>query len=182
MQQASTLTTMDIDLLVPDKNKVKTGADVPEILKRLNFIEDPKINGLIKYENADLGLDFLTELKGKEQKDVIEIEKLKINAEPLRFMDILGDNNINVHFDNLEINIPEPAAFVLNKFITSQRRPKKEKREKDIKTAKEYYYILIKDENERKKLKDIFNGFPKGWQNTLKKIFLENGIDKKDFE
>ena len=144
MHQTSTLTTMDIDLLIPDKNKVKMEADVPAILKKLDFIEDPKNNGLIKYGNSELGVDFLTELKGKAQKDVIEIEKLKVNAEPLRYMDILSNNKIKVHFDNFEFNVPEPAAFVLNKFIASYKRKNKEKRAKDIKTAIEYYNILIK--------------------------------------
>ena len=40
MQQASTITTMDIDFTVPDKNKVKTEANVPEILKGIGFTEE----------------------------------------------------------------------------------------------------------------------------------------------
>jgi hypothetical protein len=58
MQQASTITTMDIDFTIPDKNKVKTEADVPAILKGIGFTEEIKRNSLVKFENPDLELEF----------------------------------------------------------------------------------------------------------------------------
>ena len=53
MQQASTITTMDIDFTVPDKNKVKIEANVPEILRGIGFTEEIMRNGVVKFERLD---------------------------------------------------------------------------------------------------------------------------------
>ena len=54
--------------------------------------------------------------------------------------------------------VPQPAAFVINKFITSQRRKDPAKKEKDLQTAKEIGEYILGNENQKKLMRDIFNG------------------------
>ena len=73
----------------------------------------------------------------------------------------------------VEIKVPEPAAFILNKFFISDRHINKEKAKKDIQIAKEFLNLLLSDDRQRENLKIIFKIFPEGWKKTLRKIFLK---------
>ncbi len=66
--------------------------------------------------------------------------------------------------------MPEPAAYVLHKFIVSGRRNKTFKREKDIETARQIGEYLLEHENQRKKMREIYLGMPEKWKKDLMKI------------
>jgi hypothetical protein len=70
--------------------------------------------------------------------------------------------------------VPKPAAFVVNKLITSQRRKDKWKQQKDRITAKEFGEYIIADHEQKDLLKEIFQNLSpklkKSILNDLKEI------------
>ena len=58
-----------------------------------------------------------------------------MNAQRLRFLELLEENTITVIFYGLEINVPHPVNFGLHKLIISQRRRNEDKRLKDLYAA-----------------------------------------------
>lgn len=75
---------------------------------------------------------------------------------------------MTIRAGDLKITLPEPAAYVLHKFIIGRRRLKKEKGEKDLNSAKEIGEFLLDDPEQRKKLRDIFDSLPRKRQNKIK--------------
>jgi hypothetical protein len=75
---------------------------------------------------------------------------------------------MTIRTGNLKVTLPEPAAYVLHKFIIGRRRLKKEKGEKDLNAAKEIGEFLLGNPEQRKKLRSIFESLPRKWQNKIK--------------
>ena len=70
--------------------------------------------------------------------------------------------------------MPDPAAYVLHKFIISEKRLKEDKREKDLIAAKEIGEYILKDKKYCNRLLEIYENLPKKWQKTLKQNIKEN--------
>jgi len=105
--------------------------------------------------------------KGKGNDDFYEVRALSVKAVQLRYLGLLENNSIKVKFHDLFLNIPEPAAFTLHKYIISGRRKNKIKAEKDLETAKEMSDFLLTQEEERIKIIRIFKSLPAGWKKSI---------------
>jgi hypothetical protein len=77
----------------------------------------------------------------------------------------------------MTIIVPEPAAFVLHKFIISGRRIEAGKKKKDLETAFKIGGLLASNAKYKKRMTEIYYSFPKGWQATLNKIFRKYSLD-----
>lgn len=162
--------TLDIDFLVPNPPKVKKEINIPEILETLGFIaEHSYTTGYTKYVHPELELEFLTPdlSKGKGNKPYL-ISKLHINAQGLRYLNLLQSNTMKIKYKNVEVRIPEPSAYVLHKFIIFERRTKKDKKIRDLQAAKDIGEFLLQNKKQKKKLQDIFTSLPRKWQATIK--------------
>jgi len=161
--------TLDIDLLVPNPPRIKKEVNIPKVLKSLDFIALPhSMTGLITYEHPELKLEFLTpDLgRGKGSKPY-DIPKLHINAQGLRYLNLLQAHTIRIKYKTLYVRVPEPVAYVFNKFLVFKKRKKKEKMEKDLQTAKEIGEFLLKNKKQKIKLRTIFATLPQKWQTTI---------------
>lgn len=158
--------TLDIDFLIPNPPKIKKEINIPEILKKLDFtpISD-YITGYIKYAHPELELEFLTpDLgRGKSEKPYI-IKKLHIKAQGLRYLNLLQSHIMKIKYGDIIVQIPEPTAYVLHKFLISYKRSKIDKKKRDLQVAKNIGEFLLKDKDQKKKLKRIFTSLPKKWQ------------------
>ncbi|OGS45728.1 MAG: hypothetical protein A2539_07790 [Elusimicrobia bacterium RIFOXYD2_FULL_34_15] len=76
--------------------------------------------------------------------------------------------------NNLTVNVPEPSAYVLHKFIICQRRTKVEKKEKDLASAVEIGEYLMTNNKHRVRLKDIFSSLPDKWKKKIINILDKN--------
>lgn len=167
--------TLDIDFLIPNPRNIKKTIDIPKILESLDFIPMRNhMTGNTKYAHPELELEFLTPDLGRGHgSKPYEIPELHINAQGLRYLSLLQVHVTTVKYRNSKVRLPEPAAYVLHKFIVFERRTKKEKRERDLKAAKDIGEFLLKDAKQRVKLKTIFAALPKKWQarimNNIKK-------------
>jgi hypothetical protein len=163
--------TADLDLLVPNPPRIHKDVDVSLILEELGF--DRKVSlldGYEKYVQPDLEVEFLTPERGRGRGKPYTIDKLHINAQGLRYLDLIQSHAMKTSYNGISINVPEPTAYVLHKFIVSDRRKKPFKREKDIETARQLGEYLLDQEKQRNKMRDIYLSIPEKWKKDLIKI------------
>ena len=163
--------TADLDFLIPNPPRIHKDVDVSLILEGLGF--DKKLSllhGYEKYVHPDLEVEFLTPEKGRGRDKPYTIDKLHINAQGLRYLDLIQSYIMKTVYNGISINVPEPTAYVLHKFIVSGRRKKSFKREKDIETARQLGEYLLEQEKQRKKMHEIYVDMADKWKRDLMRI------------
>ncbi len=88
---------------------------------------------------------------------------------------MLQHHIITVSYHDMPVKAPEPAAYVLHKFIVSQERKDFGKREKDLRIAGDIGEFLIHRTDQRKRFYDTFNELPSKWQKTLLNVLNMSG-------
>ncbi|MBL7072644.1 MAG: hypothetical protein ISS33_02540 [Candidatus Omnitrophica bacterium] len=148
LKNVSALRTRDMDFLVPLDAKFKTSVDVVALLKDLDFKEKfVGQEGYIRLVHVYLTLEFLVPEKGRGSDKPHKLPKLGLNAQRLRFLDMLTEETIQVEFEGTKVIIPHPVNFALHKLLICTRRSgsnKKEKSEKDKRVAIQILDSLIK--------------------------------------
>ena len=169
IKYAPVLKTRDIDLLVPHPSAISVKTNVAELLKDLGFVvgfDAPQ--GYIRLEHPGLIVEFLTIEKGRPSDKPYPLPKLGVNAQPLRFLEILASNTITAKIKDFSVTLPHPANFALHKLLISQRRSNRQKEEKDRDAAVQILEALI-SKNEQDTIKKVFLSLPARWQNKIKK-------------
>jgi hypothetical protein len=171
-----TVRTLDINFLIPNPPKIKKEINIPKILENLNFKPIQSYpTGYTKYTNPELELEFLTPELGRSKGDKLyKINKLHVSAQGLRYLNLLQSYTLKIKTGDIKVILPEPAAFVLHKFIIFERREKQEKMMRDLNAAKNIGEFLLKDSKQKSKLKEIFNSLPKKWKRRIEKNIKDN--------
>ena len=170
--------TRDIDFLVPLPSKIKATIDIPNLLKDLGFVIGYKGNkGYIKLEHPDLVIEFLVPEKGRGIDKPYALPQLGLNAQTLRFLDLLAENVIQVKIQDIPVKLPHPVNFALHKMIIFQRRKNPEKIEKDKDAAVNILKALI-HKGEANVIKNVFNSMLPKWQKKIIKG-LEQAEEKE---
>lgn len=124
--------TRDLDFLFPTPFRYKGHIDLFELLKDLGFIVVHKgREGYITLQHPDLILEFLAPDRGKGADTPVKIKQLGINAQSLRYLDILLMNPIRIMFEDISVTVPHPANFAFHKLLVAKRRRDQEKGQKD---------------------------------------------------
>lgn len=163
--------TADLDFLVPNPLRIHKDVDVSVIFDELGF--DRKVSlleGYEKYVHPDLEVEFLTPERGRGKSKPYTIDKLHVNAQGLRYLDLIQNHTIKTSYKGVSINVPEPSVYVLHKFIVSDRRKKQFKREKDIESARQLGEYLLEQNKQRKRMLEIYRSMPEKWRRDLLKI------------
>ena len=158
-EYVTSITTRDVDLLVPLPLNIKVKVDIENLLQDLGFIlsfSGPQ--GYIKLEHPDLSLEFLVPERGAGLNKPFKLPQLGLNAQSLRYLNLLTTKIINVEINGFKINLPHPAVFALHKLIISKERINKDKGEKDQEAAIRIIRALL-DKGEAEKLKLFFLSF-----------------------
>jgi hypothetical protein len=98
------------------------------------------------------------------------VTALKIVAQGLRYVSLAEQYAVGMTYNGLPIRVPEPAAFVLLKFLTSEERKDLSKRERDISTASQLAEFLLERPAQFVKLSEVFASMPKRWQTKILSI------------
>jgi hypothetical protein len=166
--------TSDVDFLITNPNKGRPERDVPAALMELGFITQHSfLSGWTKYVHKDLELEFLTPKRGTGAVQTLSIKPLKLEAHTIRFLDFLQDHAIAVTHAGFTVRVPEPAAYVLHKFLINPRR-NEIKRGKDLETITKLSAYMVRREGERERFCILFAAMPKGWQKTILKVTKEH--------
>lgn len=175
------LRTQDIDFLIPNPFQGKEHEDFIQQLEGLGFNHDFKRDGSLYLWNAELKIEFITPEKGRGVDSSIKINKLGINAIPLRFVGFLLDRPITIIDNRIKIRVPNPANFCLHKLIIASRRRKIDKGLKDLQQA-----ICTSSIVGREDMQKLFRTLPRGWRQpilrTLEKAEKELPLLREEVE
>lgn len=172
------LKTRDMDLLIPRPTAIKANVDVPELLKDLGFVVGfTGSKGYIRLEHPQLIVEFLVPEKGRPSDKPYSLPQLGLNAQPLRFLDFLGQHTITTTVEGLMIILPHPANFALHKLLVLTRRPTTEKQTKDKEAAIRILKALI-DKSQAHLIRNVLHTMPRRWQGKVKKQ-LADFVEKK---
>lgn len=160
--------TRDIDFLVPLPPKFKHKTDIPGKLQELGFIINFKgEGGYIRLDHPELIVEFLIPEIGKGHEKPYPLPDLALNAQPLRFLSFLSEHSITVKYEDMNLKLPNPIAYVLHKLIIFGRRKSKDKADKDRTQAINLLNFIIQNGGNRKEIKTIFGTMHKKWQKTV---------------
>ena len=140
----TSLTTRDMDLLIPRPRAIKAKVDVAELLKDLGFVVGfTGSQGYIRLEHPQLIVEFLVPERGKGSDRPYSLPQLGLNAHALRFIEFLSQDIITSKIGSIKVTLPHPANFALHKLLVMGRRPKAEKQAKDKEAAIKILNALI---------------------------------------
>lgn len=159
--------TMDIDILCPQHLKHKK-VDLSREFESLGFelyFDYPSM--LTKLIHPEIEIEFMVNKIAEGNVNPVKIDKLSVYATALRFLSILEDNILIISFDEIKVKTPMPSAFVLHKFIISQRRKEKLKAQKDIENATDIGEYILEIDEQRLLLKNVFESLHPKWQKNI---------------
>jgi hypothetical protein len=159
----SALRTRDIDFLIRTPPKIKANVRMAELLKDLGFIPDISGEGYVRLSHPELIIDFLVAEKGRGSDKPYPVKALGIRAQPLRFVSLLSDDTIVVNNHGMDLVLPHPINYALQKLIISNRRVKKDKQAKDRLQAVEVLREVI-ERGGAGKARIKFQSLPVGWR------------------
>lgn len=162
----SALRTRDIDFLIPTPVKIKGEIRVAELLEDLGFIPDRQGEGYVRLSHPELIIDFLVAERGKGTDKPYPVKALGIKAQPLRFVGFLGEETVEVRSRGLNLILPHPVNFGLQKLIISGRRAGKDKRAKDRLQAIEVLRVVI-ERGEGEEIRRKYRNLPAGWRKAV---------------
>lgn len=161
--------TRDIDLLVPTPLRLTQPVDIEQVLGPLGFVlRRGGDKGYMQFVHAELMLEFIVPERGRGSEKPYDLRALGINAQPLRYMDFLCKDVLQLPFGGLDVSVPHPARFALLKLIVSGRRQKPVKRENDLRQAEQVIRALVVS-GQQEKLREVFAAMPKKWQGDVRR-------------
>ena len=170
--------TRDIDFLVPLPSKIKNKVNVSDLLKDLGFVtEFVGSKGYIRLVHPELIVEFLVPERGRGSDKPYPLPQISLNAQPLRYLDFLAQNVIEINVNGLRVKLPHPVAFALHKLIVLGRRKKQEKADKDRDQALSLLHFVIKHDKPAK-IKAVFNSMPRRWQKNIKDVLIKLGEEE----
>ena len=180
LKNLSPIRTRDMDFLVPLDAQFKNKVDLTDLLKDLGFVDKfHGQQGYIKLIHSLLILEFLVPEIGRGSDKPYKLPKLGINAQRLRFLDMLVEDTIKIKTEGIEIILPHPVNYAFHKLLISKRREgvnKKEKAEKDKKVAMQILAALI-DAGETAPIKGIFRALYEKRQRKIIEVLKEETED-----
>lgn len=155
--------TRDLDIAIPIPPQFGRKVDIGEMLKPLGFVVDFKgSDGYIRFLHPELIVEFLVPERGRGTTKPFDVPKLGINAQPLRFLDLVLDTTITVPFQSVTLRLPHPANFAIHKLLISGRRLS-DKAERDREQAVSVMRAL-QTIGEAARLRSVFAPLPAKWK------------------
>ncbi|MFC1708761.1 GSU2403 family nucleotidyltransferase fold protein [Candidatus Omnitrophota bacterium] len=159
--------TRDVDFMVPGPIRVKTNVDVVELLKDLGFVTGFRgREGYIRLEHPELAIEFLVHEKGRGSNKPHSLRELGINAQPLRYLNLLTKDIIHAEIEGVKVALPHPVIFAFHKLIVAQIRKEKHKKIKDEADARKVLKALL-DKGESAIIKMQFSSMLPKWQKKV---------------
>lgn len=161
-----TIKTQDIDFLinVPYKGgKI----DIELLLSPLGFSIGFNPDGSNYFTNGIFKIEFLVPKRGRGSDKAVYVRPLKINATPLRYLQMLFDQQIKIEKEGYTCHVPAPWAFAYHKILISKRRAKS-KKEKDILQAIAILREVFRRPDEARKAVSYLETLPPKWRRVIK--------------
>lgn len=162
------LRTLDIDFLVKNLRRPVPQANIATLARDAGYlVEQDYITETTKiYTPGFMEIEFLILQQGAGDTQTLKTN-LGVNAQALRHLSVLKEFTLTVHLFDMDINIPQPEAYVLHKIVINPQREKKA--EKDRAAILNLLPFLDRD-----KFQAVFDRLTKKEQATVKKYFAEH--------
>lgn len=171
--------TGDLDLLIPKPGKVRTGPSICKVLEGLGFVMEQSPQGYTRLLHPLMVIDFIVPERGKGRTAPVRVPGLGVNASALRFMDFLIEGTLVFDIGGIAIRMPDPLRYGLHKLIISERRPNKDKAEKDRRLAVDILRAVV-DRGEGTLVRELFVSLPKRWKAGILKAVKK--VEADDLE
>jgi len=168
-----TIKTQDIDFLVTVPYKGRE-VDIESLLKPIGFSLGFNPDGSTYFTNGVFKVEFLTPEKGKGTAKPILIKPLKIEAMPLRYLQMLFDQQIRIEKEGYTFLVPSPWVFAYHKILISRKRKSGDKKRKDILQVNAILREIFKKPEITKKAISYLETLPSKWKKNIKNYIAEN--------
>jgi hypothetical protein len=166
-RELETIKTRDVDFLISQPARLRSRADIPELLKDLGFvIRFIGREGYIRLDHPELIIEFLVAEKGRGSNAPFPLPLLGVNAQPLRMMSFLAEKTIQVKIEDFFLTLPHPVNFALHKLLLVPRRHAEEKAIKDRTAGTATLKALI-SKGEGNLVENVFRSIPRTWQKKI---------------
>jgi hypothetical protein len=161
--------TLDIDIGIPLPYQGPE-KDISGLLRRLGFEERYHYAaGVVTYIKDGYVIELLGPERGRSGRPSERIPPLKVNAQLLRFMDLLLENKIYVTVSGVgRVAIPSMPAFLLHKLLVAPRRKRQDKMHKDLRQAWEVALAIWKDQLLAEKAERMYLALLPSWKTTIR--------------
>lgn len=171
------LRTRDLDFLVPREAVFTDKTDLPLLLEDLGFVLDQSYpQGYMRLNHPELIVEFLVPEVGRGSSKPYPLPALSMNAQALRFLEILSDDPIAINVQGLQLTIPHPVNFGLHKLVISSRRKNPEKADRDS-TAGISVLSLAAEKGESSRLPLLYRCLSGKEQRKICTILKKAGAD-----
>jgi hypothetical protein len=162
-----TIKTQDIDFLinVPYKGRA---VNIESLLKPMGFSIAFNPDGSTYFTNGVFKIEFLAPEKGRGTDKAVPIKPLNIKAMPLRYLQMLFDQQINIEKEGYTYIVPSPWVFAFHKILILRKRKDKAKREKDILQINAILREVFKRPGIAKKALLYLETLPTKWKKDIK--------------
>jgi hypothetical protein len=167
-----TIKTQDIDFLVNTPYRGKE-ADVESVLKPMGFSIGFAPDGSTYFTSGMFKIEFLTPEKGRGSDKAVSIRPLKIRATPLRYLQMLSEQPLQMAKEDYVFFIPNPWTLAFHKILISQNRKAKDKKEKDLLQAAGLLRGIKKKPEMLKKALSYFATLPDKWKKYIENKIIE---------
>lgn len=167
-----TIRTQDVDFLVPQPYKGKR-ADLESILADLGFSLGFNSDGSNYFTNGVFQIDFLTPEKGKGSDKAVPIKELGVQAEPLRYLQMLLDDPIEVKSKDLKFGVPNPWTFAFHKILIRSSRKATPKKDKDLLQAVSLLREILTRPRELERSRKTLKALPTPWKKRIQQALKE---------
>jgi hypothetical protein len=165
----SSIRTRDLDIAIPVPPRFRPGVDLADLLGKLGFVVDFRgRDGYVRFLHPDLIVEFLVPERGRGMNKPMDLPTLGINAQPLRFLDLLLHDTISVPFQSVNVRLPHPTNFALHKLMISARRHS-DKSERDREQALAVVRALRACDQDTR-LRSTFERLPAKWRGQIRNV------------
>lgn len=168
-----TMRTQDVDFLIQVPYKGKA-VDVESLIGDLGFSIGFNPDGSTYFTNGVFKVEFLTPEKGKGADKAIFIKELGIGAVPLRYLQMLLEQQVSLKLEDYSLSIPKPWVFAFHKILITKSRKDEGKREKDLLQAVSVLREVAKRPVESKEARSYLGTLPKPWIKYIKERLAES--------
>lgn len=162
--------TRDMDFLVSvPPPHVPVPVNMPGILSDLGFVTGFRgEQGYMVLQHSELMIEFLVPERGRGWNKPVDLPDFGVNAQPLRYLDMLLKDTVVVRVHGINLRLPHPARFALHKLIVAGRRSSTAKAEKDRNEARKVL-TAMKTSGEWHTVADCLRSLPSKWRRTIAK-------------
>lgn len=168
-----TIKTQDVDFLVGSPYKGKE-VDIESLLKPIGFSIGFNPDGSTYFTNGVFKVEFLIPEKGKRIGKAIFIKPLKIKAMPLRYLQMLFDQQLKIEKEGYSVPVPSPWVFAYHKILISKKRRSRDKKGKDVLQVNAILREIFKKPEMAKKAVSYLETLSSKWKREIKNYIAEH--------